>query len=270
MTAPGDGETGGIMLAVERSAEEKSYIWIWMRGDDMSEITLGTTPKRTSENAKGRALDSALDMLRAFDIELRHAVLRLTDDRKCLAHITLKQGDRELTLDMRASDAMALAVRVHAPILAEEAVIQLGNVGEGDAPTPDEQIDNRAWNEEFARLRQHDELRDRARELGLSAEDWVDTARFSIDQSQNTIKIWLEARPDRAITLNAHDYPAGIEMLTDLAQRRSSTGLMTGGDAARGWENYYKFYYSMFEGDIRVRMVPDADAMQDEAPTVEN
>lgn len=256
VTAPGDGVNGGLMLAVEGPEVEKSYIWLWMHSDDMREIVLGNLPARTSENAKGRALDSTLEMLRALGIELQQVILRLTGDRRCRAEVTLKQGDRELTLDMRASDAMGLALRAQAPIFAEEPLIRMGNVGEGDAPTPDERVDREAYDEEFRKSTQHDMLMEKAREIGLSTEDWMDTARFSIDESNGTIRIWLEALPDKEAILGIKDYSAGMEMLTDLAKRRSSTGWMTG-DFITGKATHFKYFYSFLDGDIRVRVVPD-------------
>ncbi len=141
MVAEGEGNVRGMTLAVNKPGCDKSYITLWSRSEDLGEIILGPLRARTSENPKGRALDSALDLLSACGIELKQVTLRIAEGRKCRADVLLDQRKRNITVDMRPSDAMAMAVRVGAPILADENAVRRGNVGEDDVTVPDEDMD---------------------------------------------------------------------------------------------------------------------------------
>ena len=254
MTSQGKDDVRGFTMGVGEPGSEKSYITLWMREDDLNDIVLGTLPARNSELAKGRALSSTVELLNALDIELHRIVLRLSGDRKCLAGVELKQGDTELTLNIRPSDAMGLAVRVNAPIYAEEPVIRAGNVGEDDVPVPDENMDPNAYNEEFQRLRQHDLITGKIFEMGVSSEDWIDTVRFHRDEANGILRMWLEAIPEREMTFDLEEYRLGAEIIFDLARRRGNTGLLQG-DQVRGWDKQYRFYFSLLDEDIRMRVV---------------
>lgn len=255
VTVGNEGDYRGFMMGVGESEPEKSFIIVWMRQDDMNDIVLGTIPGRTSENPKGRALDSALEVMAAFGIELKQVVLRLAGERQCRAGVDLKHGKTEMTLDMRPSDALGLAVRAKSPIYVEEPVVEKGNIGEDDVPTPDEPLDAGAYKTEFGAQGQLEDLRDKALELGLSPEGWIDTARFRKDEANGTLRIWLEAVPEREVTVDLSEYCVGVEMMFDLARRQGSTGLLHG-DAARGWEYRLKFTFSMLDGDVRMRVSP--------------
>jgi RNA polymerase sigma-70 factor (ECF subfamily) len=156
----GDGGEGvnRLTMAVGEPGPDREYITFWAKADDVGEIVMGPVRGRSADGAKGRALNSALEILKAFGIELERVVLRLSKDRKCRANVELKQGKKELSVDMRPSDAMGLAVRVNAPILVEEAVAKAGNVGEDDVPVPDEDMNHTAYNQEFQWFRQHDTI----------------------------------------------------------------------------------------------------------------
>jgi len=262
MTSKGEGDARGITMAIGEPSPKRPYITFWTREDDLDEIVTGTIPKRTDESAKGRALDSALEMLKAFGIELKRVVLRLSEGRKCRAAVELRRGKTEITLDMRPSDAMGLAVRVSAPIYAEEAVIKVGNVGEDDVSTPNYDMDPTAYNQEFQRLRQHDILTDKAWELGVSVEDLVDTVRFHKDEAQGVLRMWLEAIPEREVTFDLKEYAPGADIIFDLARRRGSTGLLKGGDPVRGFSIHYRYMFSMLDEHARMRIVQEAAEAQ--------
>lgn len=258
ITVGNEGDYRGFMMGVGEREPEKSFIIVWMRHDDMHDVVLGTVPGRTSERPKGRALDSALGVMSAFGIELTRVVLRLSGERKCRASVELKQGKKELTLDMRPSDALGLAVRAKSPIYAESPVVRAGNVGEDDVPTPDEPLDSGAYKTEFGTQHRQNELRDKAIELGLSPDDWMDTARFHKDEAKGTLRMWLEAIPERELTLDLEEYKSGVEMIFDLARRQGSTGLLHG-DMVRGWDKRLKFRFSMLGEDARMRVMLDTD-----------
>ena len=254
MTADGGGDTRGIIVAVGEGSE-KAYITLWMRSDDLGDVCLGTSPARTSETPKGRALDSALQVLEAFGIKLEQVVLRLVDGRKCRAAAQFSQGDTQVSVDMRPSDAMGLAVRVQAVICAEDAVAQRGNVGEDDVHVPDADMDTAMHNAEYERIRKYDAIMDKAFEM-VSTEDWVDTLRFRRDEANGVLRVWPEADPEREITFDLQEYGPGANMIFDTARQRGSTGKVTG-DPARGWTQVYKFLFSMLGDDARMRVVAE-------------
>jgi len=154
-------------------------------------------------------------------------------------------------VDMRPSDAMGLAVRVKAPIFAEEPVVRQGNVGEDDVPTPEEHIDSDAWKTEMQFWQQLDLLREKAFEIGLSPEDLVDTIRYRKDETEGTVLMWIEAIPEQVLVFSLKEYGAGVEKLFDLARNRHNSGLVRGGKR-------YNVYYSLLDEDARIRIVPEA------------
>ncbi|MHB0999267.1 MAG: bifunctional nuclease domain-containing protein [Armatimonadota bacterium] len=254
LTATGENGYQGFMMRVGERNSDNPFITVWMKQDDLNDILLGLDPNRTSENAKGRALSSALQILDTFGIKLRRVVLRLSDDRKCIACVDLVQGETKFAIDMRPSDAIGLAVRVKVPIFTDDAVIKQGNVGEDDAPVPDYLIDSAAYNLEFRKQQQHEKLRDKAFEMGLSPETLIDTVRFHKDESEGKIIMWIEAYPDNKCIFDLDEYRLGIDMIYDMAHQKGSAGLVHG-DMVRGWNKRTRFYFSMLETDARMRVV---------------
>ena len=253
ITVGNEGDCRGFMMSVGEREDEKSFIVIWMRLDDLNAIILGIYPERSAESPKGRALDSWLRTMSALGVSIDRVVLRLSGDGRCRAAVDLKQ---ETTLDLRPSDAIGLAVRAKSPICVEEPVIRKGNVGEDDVPTPDEPLDSGAYRTEFEAQRQFEALRDKALELGLSADEPTDTALFHRDEAEGVLRVWLEAAPGRTATADLKDHAAGIEMMSGLACRGGSTDLLHG-DWVRGWDQRLRFAFSMQDGDVRVRVSED-------------
>lgn len=255
MISDGGGDVRGLIMAITDHGAEKSYITLWTREADLNEITLGPLPHRTSENPKGRALDSALDLIKALGAQITRVVLHLVEARRCLARVHLRQCRKDFTLDMRPSDAIALAFRAKAPILAEQSVIDRGNVSEDDITAPDTDMDPIAHSEEFDRLRKHDLIIDKVYAMGISVEDCVDTVRFRKDEARGVLRVWLEAIPGSEITLDLNEYAPGVEMIFDLARRRGPGGRMFDGDPSRGFARRHKHLYSMLGEDARMRVV---------------
>lgn len=248
-----DGASGMIMAVGE--GPDKAYITFWAKSEDIGEVLIGTLPARTSESPKGRALDSCLQVLNAFDIKLEQVVMRLVGDRKCRANAEFSQGDRLINLDMRPSDAMGLAVRASAAICAEDTIIQRGNVGEDDVNIPDEDMDRNAYNTEYERIRKCDVITDKAFEM-MSLDDLVDTVRFHKDEANGILRVWPEACPEREVTFDLQEYGPGVDLIFDMAGRRGGSGKMKG-DPAHGWTEVYKFMFSMLGDDARMRAIAE-------------
>jgi bifunctional DNase/RNase len=82
-------------------------------------------------------------------LEARVEKIVITDlkDNTFFAAIHLERDGREMTIDSRPSDAMALALRVSVPIFVEQTVLDKSSVS-GDESTADETERLRKWLEQ--------------------------------------------------------------------------------------------------------------------------
>jgi len=72
-----------------------------------------------------------LRVMDALGATLTRVVIREYRDRTFFANLELRTADgRELTIDARPSDALALALRLNAPIMAEERVLEEAGLDE--------------------------------------------------------------------------------------------------------------------------------------------
>lgn len=77
---------------------------------------------------------------RAFGIRVKEVFVSKFEKGIFFSEITLADGDREVVVDARTSDALAIALRSHAPIYTTREVIdETGFIAEGfdDAPAAD-------------------------------------------------------------------------------------------------------------------------------------
>lgn len=79
----------------------------------------GVTPPRPYTH------DLILDLFRRFDVTLTRAVITELKDNTYYATLVLQVEGREVLVDSRPSDAVALALRADAPILATEMVLNV-------------------------------------------------------------------------------------------------------------------------------------------------
>lgn len=77
----------------------------------------GVTPPRPYTH------DLILDLFRHFHVTLTRAVITQLKDNTYYATLVLDVDGREVLVDSRPSDAVALALRVNAPILAAEGLL---------------------------------------------------------------------------------------------------------------------------------------------------
>lgn len=77
--------------------------------------------------------DLAVNIMRAYGIHIDAIVIRRTAKGIYTADIHLVDNSREITLDARSSDAIALAIRFGAPIYAPEELLSTVS----DQPAPD-------------------------------------------------------------------------------------------------------------------------------------
>lgn len=68
--------------------------------------------------------DMMANMMSAFGISLREVIIRKLENGVFAADLILSDGIREITIDSRSSDAIAIAIRVGAPIYTTEDVLR--------------------------------------------------------------------------------------------------------------------------------------------------
>lgn len=88
----------------------------------------GVTPPRPYTH------DLILELFRRFDVTLTRAVITELKENTYYANLVLQVNGREVLVDSRPSDAVALALRADAPILATDSVLN----AQPAAMTPDQ------------------------------------------------------------------------------------------------------------------------------------
>ncbi len=108
-------------IIILRDEEEKRSLPIWVGIFEANAIALElekiTTPRPMTH-------DLIKNILEALEARVLKIVVNDLRDNTFFAAIHLRLGDSELTVDSRPSDAIALALRVGAPIFVEEEVVR--------------------------------------------------------------------------------------------------------------------------------------------------
>jgi uncharacterized protein len=242
------------MMGVGQRVSDESVFTLWMSREDLD----AAVPGRNRENKSGPSpFDIAVQIMEALDITAQRVVLRVSPSGWCRASVDFQQGETQTTVDMRPSDALGLSFRADAPIYAEEAVVRRMNVAQEGVSPPTEDISSEAWKEELRGLHQHDLLRDKAFEIGLSPEEMIDTVRLRKDKTEGTVRLWLEAVPEREVVLDLDKYGAGLRKILEFCRIESKAELLRGGRP-------YTMHYSVIGEDARLRIVPnEADEHRD-------
>jgi bifunctional DNase/RNase len=125
-------------IVLLKTADGKRFLPIWIGPNEASAIMTklqGGEPPRPMTH----------DLLQSVVEELGGAVVRIAvtelRENTFYALITLRCNGREVEIDSRPSDAIALAVRVDAPIFAADDVINESAIEfEGEAETSEETV----------------------------------------------------------------------------------------------------------------------------------
>jgi bifunctional DNase/RNase len=112
-------------IVLLKTADDDRYLPIWIGHSEAAAILMrlqGATPPRPMTH----------DLLTDVVSELQGEVVRVTvtelRENTFYARITIVQNGRELEIDSRPSDAIALAVRCDAQIFAAESVIEESSI----------------------------------------------------------------------------------------------------------------------------------------------
>ena len=108
-------------IVLLKTADSNKFLPIWIGHPEAAAILMklqgATTPRPMTH-------DLHVDMLGELDVRCTQVAVTELRDNTFFASITLAVNGRELEIDSRPSDALALAVRSGAPIFAAEDVIE--------------------------------------------------------------------------------------------------------------------------------------------------
>jgi len=133
-------------IIILRDEEEKRSLPIWVGIFEANAIALELEKITTPRPMTHDLIKSILETLEARVVKIVVNDLR---DNTFFAAIHLQLGESELTVDSRPSDAIALALRVGAPIYVEEEVVRKAKsvevVKEAEAVSPDDREKLKEW-----------------------------------------------------------------------------------------------------------------------------
>jgi bifunctional DNase/RNase len=112
-----------VVILKEKEAER--YLPIWIGIHEANAIALkitGITPERPITH------DLLVNVLGAVDVQVQRVVVTSLSNEVFYARISASSNGRELEIDARPSDAIAVAVRVGAPIFVADEVLDKAGV----------------------------------------------------------------------------------------------------------------------------------------------
>jgi len=112
-------------VVILRESDSERYLPIWIGSWEAQSIAMRLQGVEAERPLTHDLLASILDEL---SVTVRQVVVSDLADETFRARIVLVQGGSDYEIDARPSDAIALAVRVAAPIFATEAVLDRAGV----------------------------------------------------------------------------------------------------------------------------------------------
>jgi hypothetical protein len=123
-------------VVVLREKDSQRYLPIWIGAPEADAITLRLQGVQVERPLTHDLLSKTLQTLGA---EVQHVVVNDLRSDVFYAQIVIEFNEREIRIDARPSDAIALAVRVQAPIyVAEEVMEQAGMMPEQEMSLTEE------------------------------------------------------------------------------------------------------------------------------------
>jgi bifunctional DNase/RNase len=139
-----------VVILKEKSSDRYLPIWIGQTEADAIAMKL-----QGVETPRPLTHDLLRNMVKDLGAKINYIVVNDLRDDTFYAKINLTIDSRNLEVDSRPSDAIALAVRVDVPIYAAEAVVDRAGImldSETGKPVPSSQSDEKAGEEELRRL----------------------------------------------------------------------------------------------------------------------
>jgi uncharacterized protein len=129
------GKTPAVFL---KTAEGNKFLPIWIGHPEAAAILMKLQGVATPRPMTHDLFADTLQLLGAEVISITVTELR---ESTFYAQITVQQDGQELEIDSRPSDAIALAIRVGAPIFAADEVIEESAIEfEGEQPGEEEMV----------------------------------------------------------------------------------------------------------------------------------
>jgi hypothetical protein len=129
-------------IIILRDEEEKRSLPIWVGIFEANAIALElekiTTPRPMTH-------DLIKNILESVDAKVEKIVVNDLRDNTFFALIHLRLGEEEITVDSRPSDAIALALRVGAPIFVDDDVVRRAKSVEVAPKESDDQEKLKEW-----------------------------------------------------------------------------------------------------------------------------
>jgi bifunctional DNase/RNase len=108
-------------IVLLKTADGNRFLPIWIGHPEAAAILMKL---QNASSPRPLTHDLMTDMLSQLDAEVVRVTVTELRDNTFYAAITLLQDGSEIDVDSRPSDAIALAVRVEAPIFADDRVIE--------------------------------------------------------------------------------------------------------------------------------------------------
>jgi bifunctional DNase/RNase len=125
-------------IVLLKTADGKRFLPIWIGAAEAQAIMSRLQGAETVRPMTHDLLTAVVDALGGTVVRIAVTELR---DNTFYARIVLRANGDEHEIDSRPSDAIALAVRVNAPIFAADEVIAESSIEfEGEAPESDDQV----------------------------------------------------------------------------------------------------------------------------------
>ena len=131
-------------VVILRDAEEKNFLPIWVGVFEANAIALQmegiTTPRPMTH-------DLLRNIIREISGKVEQVVINNLQENTFYAQIHLRLNGKAFTIDSRPSDAIALALRMEAPVFVEESVLEKSRAND-DASDAQNAERLRKWLEE--------------------------------------------------------------------------------------------------------------------------
>ena len=112
-------------IVLLKALDEDVYVPVWVGHSEAAAILMKL---QDSEPPRPLTHDLACALVASLDAEIVRVTVTALRDSTFHASVTLQSGGREIEVDSRTSDAIALALRVDAPIFAADEVVEESGV----------------------------------------------------------------------------------------------------------------------------------------------
>ena len=111
----------GIYALLLKEVEGPQTLPIWIGGPEAMSIALALDKVKTS---RPLTHDLLKNIMHTLDVKISSVVVTEIKDNTYYAILYIADGDKEILVDARPSDAIATALRVNAPIFVEDNVLE--------------------------------------------------------------------------------------------------------------------------------------------------